>query len=117
MSALNAPRTIAGLFLIALFTTAALTGTMTVAQAGTPATADEVVKQAEADAKRQHKNLFVYFHASWCPWCRRMEKLLADPTYSVTELKELGDYCRTPVRRVPAPSAPTGLSEPAPPQH
>jgi hypothetical protein len=46
--------------MIALLTTAALTGTMAVAQAGTPATADEVVKQAEAAAKRQHKSVFVY---------------------------------------------------------
>jgi thiol-disulfide isomerase/thioredoxin len=58
----------------------ALTATLRVAQA-TPVKAADVVKRAETEARHQKKNVFVYFHASWCPWCKRLEKLLDDTTY------------------------------------
>ncbi len=43
--------------------------------------AQDIVARAKAQAHHEKKNVFVYFHASWCPWCRQLDKLLDDPTY------------------------------------
>ncbi|MBS1744764.1 MAG: thioredoxin family protein [Bacteroidetes bacterium] len=41
-------------------------------------TANEIIKQSCVDAGRQHKNVFVIFHASWCGWCRKMDSSIND---------------------------------------
>ncbi|MGV3613990.1 MAG: thioredoxin family protein [Fimbriimonas sp.] len=46
-----------------------------------PPTADEVLRQAQTQAAREGKNVFVKFEASWCPWCRRLNALLASDRF------------------------------------
>jgi len=43
-----------------------------------PASADEIMKEALADAKKQNKKVLVMFHASWCGWCHKMDTSLND---------------------------------------
>jgi hypothetical protein len=45
-----------------------------------PLTANETIKQSCMEAGRQHKNVFVIFHASWCIWCRKLDSSINDPS-------------------------------------
>ncbi|SHK08593.1 thioredoxin family protein [Epilithonimonas mollis] len=36
--------------------------------------ADEVLNKALTQAKAENKNVLLVFHASWCGWCKLMEK-------------------------------------------
>lgn len=40
--------------------------------------ADALVSAACAQAKKEGKSVFVVFHASWCGWCKHMDKMLED---------------------------------------
>ena len=42
-------------------------------------TADAIMKEAYQEARQQHKQVFVIFHASWCGWCRKMDTSMNDP--------------------------------------
>ena len=42
-------------------------------------TATEILTKAQNQAKVENKNVFVIFHASWCGWCKKMEKNMEDP--------------------------------------
>lgn len=44
----------------------------------TPASADEILKDAYLQAAKQNKKVFIIFHASWCGWCHRMDSSLND---------------------------------------
>ena len=51
------------------------------AWAGTPPSADNVLKQAERQAGRGHQNVLLIFHASWCGWCHKFDDLLNNPQF------------------------------------
>ncbi len=36
--------------------------------------AEMVIQKAQKQAKLENKNVMVFFHASWCSWCKLMEK-------------------------------------------
>ena len=63
------------------------------AQEAIPAT-EEVMNIAFQEAKKENKNVFLMFHASWCGWCHRMDdnmqkkacKELFDTNYIITHL-------------------------------
>jgi thiol-disulfide isomerase/thioredoxin len=44
-----------------------------------PKDADILIKDALADAKKSGRVVFVRFTATWCGWCRLMEKTLDEP--------------------------------------
>ncbi|MFI2743421.1 thioredoxin family protein [Zhouia sp. PK063] len=35
---------------------------------------NEVLKEAISQAQQTNKNIMIIFHASWCSWCKRMDK-------------------------------------------
>lgn len=43
-------------------------------------TADQVMRSALTQAAKEHKNVILMFHASWCGWCHRMDSSLNDPS-------------------------------------
>ena len=47
----------------------------------TPPSATALLSRAESVAAKQHKNVFVIFHASWCGWCKKLEAFMAIPKY------------------------------------
>lgn len=63
--------------------------------------AEVVIEKAQKKARAENKNVMVFFHASWCSWCKLMEKKmnmdstkeLFDKNYIVASLvvQERGD--------------------------
>lgn len=45
-----------------------------------PPSADEVMKETFAKAKKENKKVLLMFHASWCGWCHKMDTSLNDPS-------------------------------------
>ncbi len=51
-----------------------------------PLAAKEILKTAKNQARKEGKDVFIMWHASWCGWCHRMDKQMNDP-----EVKEFFD--------------------------
>ncbi|QYK54400.1 MAG: thioredoxin family protein [Fimbriimonadaceae bacterium] len=50
-----------------------------VAQAEAPRaaeTTETILKNASIKAEKEHKNILVMFHASWCGWCHKLDDFL-----------------------------------------
>ena len=45
-----------------------------------PASVDQVMKEAMQQATNEKKNILIIFHASWCGWCRKMDSSINDKT-------------------------------------
>ncbi len=46
-----------------------------------PAPAAQLMASAQKKAGKEHKNVFVMFHASWCGWCSRLEEVMDKPQF------------------------------------
>lgn len=42
--------------------------------------AETVIANAQKQAKTENKNVMVFFHASWCGWCKLMDKKMNLPS-------------------------------------
>lgn len=40
--------------------------------------AEQVLNEATATAKKENKKVFIIFHASWCGWCHKMDTSMND---------------------------------------
>ena len=43
-----------------------------------PLPAEDILEMAKKQARKQKKNIFIMWHASWCGWCHRMDTLMND---------------------------------------
>ncbi len=45
-----------------------------------------ILEKAYSKAKKENKNVFIMFHASWCGWCKKMDKnMKSDKTKALFE--------------------------------
>ncbi len=69
-----------------LLSTALLALSVSAAFADAPS-ADTLLSKANAQAKKEHKDVLVIFHASWCGWCHKLDDMLASKEVGPTMSK------------------------------
>jgi len=74
-------RPILGLALLSMTLGAVAQGPHISKPGALPPSANMVLAAAESQAKEEGKNVLVIFHASWCGWCKRLDKFMNDPQY------------------------------------
>lgn len=52
-------------------------------QAQTPVPATKILSKALEQAKKEKKKVFLMYHASWCGWCKKMDKAIEDASCKV----------------------------------
>src|SRR5665213_2898656 len=65
----------AGILIIYLFVTCTFTNCYSQTKMEDVGT---ILKNARDEARKENKNVFVIFHASWCVWCHRMDSAMND---------------------------------------
>lgn len=48
---------------------------------GNTGNASKALSRLETKAGREHKNVFLVFHASWCGWCHKLDQLMNDSRF------------------------------------
>ncbi len=66
-------------FLVAVLLSVAVLTVSGYCQSRKPRPASSIVAQALHNARTSHRSVFLVFHASWCPWCKKLESLLDQP--------------------------------------
>ena len=51
---------------------------ITQVQAQNVPSAEEIIKKNLETARKDNKNVFIMFHASWCGWCHKMDSSMND---------------------------------------
>lgn len=49
------------------------------AYAQQPPSAAALLDEAKAEAAKDHRDIVVIFHASWCGWCKQLDKFIGSP--------------------------------------
>lgn len=44
-----------------------------------PQPAQTIIARSIKEAKTSHKRVFLLFHATWCGWCKRLDKAIGEP--------------------------------------
>lgn len=63
-----------------------LTAMHLTAQTEKPAQAIDIMRSSFATATKEHKKVFLIYHASWCKWCKKLDSALTS-----SELKPVFD--------------------------
>ena len=53
-----------------------ITASVSFSQYAKPVSAESILDKAKVESTSSGKNIFLIFHASWCSWCKRLDKAM-----------------------------------------